>query len=143
MRLLIGYLSIILLAACGKVPEGQDNRLQPYITSFDKQYNVYVEENIGSQMATYFPTPNMAWGSIDTNMHGAPTISINIEIWFFLSYTSKQNLVYKYEAMAYWHRSETTSTFEDGCPNSIMNKVLINDDCFNGHKDDLLAELPR
>lgn len=132
--------------ACGKVPEGQDGRLQPYITKFDDQYHVFVEQDVASSMvAMYVGAPSVGyhWGECGKAMDGAKSANINLEIWFFLSDTSKQNLVYKYEAMCYWGRQETTSTFEDGCPNSLMNKVLINDDCFNGHKQDLLSELGR
>lgn len=110
----------------------------PFAAEFENKYGVDTNcIEIKYEYKEEYMSNGMTAGFCDGNY----TIYLNPKFWTRFSETTKRNLVFHELGHCALRRQHKNEIFEDGCPRSHMNWMLIWDECYIKHAKEIDAEL--
>jgi hypothetical protein len=132
---------LALLTACG--PAYHTPEVGLIVTEFESTYSQSTS-SVTILISDTLPDAPVGPGLVEVGVceSRSRTITIQKATWAKSTDTYKRSLLFHELGHCIFNRVHRTDMYNDGCPKSIMYPIVLADNCFNIHSNDLIAELP-
>jgi len=128
---LIGFIAILLMG-CGQPLKGiHDDAFKPYIEHFEQTFKASTQYTNVTFIASIADDPNSIYYTIGYCQ--GRDVKILKSFWDWSTNSEKRTVIFHelgHCVLNLEHDDHLNTRWNDGCPNSFMNSILISDECY-------------